>query len=135
MMAAEVARHFSAKRIGRGRWKAICTAHPDRHASLAISEGQSGVLLKCMSNGCDIRTILDTSGLRMADLFYDSRQSTPKNILMHRRLELLDRQAMLASWLSSLETNRRNYWLAAERRIMREYWDTRFQLYAEEGKK
>ena len=64
--------HFHAKKVGRGRWMALCSAHPDRHRSLSIAEGKKGVLIRCMSMGCDTRDVLRAAGLTMEQLFFDS---------------------------------------------------------------
>jgi hypothetical protein len=47
---------------------AKCPAHPDKHPSLQISQGERGALLRCWA-GCDIETVVKAAGLRMADLF------------------------------------------------------------------
>ena len=133
MTASEIARHFGAKRIGKGKWVARCTGHPDRSPSLAIAEGHTAVLVKCMSAGCDTRDILNNAGLRFSDLFYSSTRPAPINITMHSRMDTLYRNAGLALWLSALE--RPQYWRGAYRSIMREYDDLRHQLYIEEAPK
>ena len=72
MTAPQVAAHFNARKTGRGKWLALCPAHPDRHRSLSIAEGKKGVLIRCMSMGCDTRDVLRAAGLTMEALFYDS---------------------------------------------------------------
>ena len=73
MTAAALSSLLHGKRIGRGKWVARCPAHPDRHPSLSIAEGKTGVLLKCMSAGCETSAVLEALGLRWSDLFYESR--------------------------------------------------------------
>lgn len=63
--------HFSAKKIGKGKWVALCPSHPDRKPSLSIREGNRGVILRCWSMGCDVNDILKAAGLTMSHLFYD----------------------------------------------------------------
>ena len=65
MTAPQVAAHFNARKTGRGKWLALCPAHPDRHRSLSIAEGKKGVLIRCMSMGCDTRDVLRAAGLTM----------------------------------------------------------------------
>jgi hypothetical protein len=69
MTAADIADMLHARRIGCQRWQTKCPSHPDRHPSLAISQGQSGVLLKCWSAGCSPERIVKAMGLPMSALF------------------------------------------------------------------
>ncbi len=56
------------KKSGKG-WLACCPAHDDRSPSLSIAEGDDGrVLLHCYA-GCDTRAVVESAGLKMADLF------------------------------------------------------------------
>ena len=77
MSGSQVAQRFGAKRIGKGKWMALCPAHADRKPSLAIVEGKRWVLLKCRSHGCDTNDILSNVGLRMSDLSYSSSSFDP----------------------------------------------------------
>lgn len=64
-----VAEFLNARSAGRGRFSALCPAHPDRSPSLAISEGTNGcTLLKCWA-GCSLDAILAAAGLKLSDLF------------------------------------------------------------------
>ena len=57
---------------GHSKYVACCPAHDDRSPSLAIKEcGDGRILLHCFA-GCDIETICDALGLRLADLMSDS---------------------------------------------------------------
>lgn len=48
---------------------AVCPGHDDREASLGVTEGDDGrVLLQCYS-GCETKHVVETMGLRLADLF------------------------------------------------------------------
>jgi len=48
---------------------ALCPAHPDKKASLSISEGKDGrILLKCFA-GCTVEAICEALGLTSSDLF------------------------------------------------------------------
>lgn len=52
-----------------GKWMARCPAHEDRSASLSIREMEDGrVLINCFAS-CGSIDVLDSIGLRMADLF------------------------------------------------------------------
>ena len=77
MTAETFASLLHARPTGRGRWSARCPAHPDRNASLTITQGRRGVLLKCWSQGCAVASIVAALGIRVADLF-DGPALTPE---------------------------------------------------------
>lgn len=75
----EIVSYFTVKTRSNDRVQAICPCHSDKKASLSISRGNKGVVLKCHA-GCDNKDIVKNVGLRMSDLFNDSRpprQSKP----------------------------------------------------------
>lgn len=75
------------KRQGSG-WIARCPAHQDKHPSLSIGTGRSGILVKCWT-GCTIRQIKDAVGLEWSAFFWEGEQIKQKNMRMDRRgLEL-----------------------------------------------
>lgn len=55
---------------GPGKWSARCPSHPDRSPSLALAEGERGLLLKCWA-GCHLEEITRSLGLSVKDLFFD----------------------------------------------------------------
>jgi hypothetical protein len=55
---------------GTGKWSARCPGHQDKSPSLAIQEGDKGLLLKCWV-GCELTAIVGKLGLEIKDLFYD----------------------------------------------------------------
>jgi len=111
MTALQAAQHFNAKKTGRGKWIARCPAHPDRHASMTIQEGKTGVLLRCWSNGCNIRDIVESAGLTMANLFYaETRKLDPKALAEMERKRRKEEQA------AREEARRVRYWLDETRR-------------------
>ena len=65
-----------ARARGAGRWAARCPAHDDKSPSLAIMEGDRGLLLKCWA-GCTLAEITAALGIRVADLFYDALDADP----------------------------------------------------------
>lgn len=75
MTAEQVAERMRSRRIGPGRWLALCPAHPDRHPSLSIKQGNRGVLLKCWSRNCSIQAIAAALKLPVA-AFCDGRRLT-----------------------------------------------------------
>jgi len=77
MTAVQLADMLAARPSGRGRWLARCPAHNDRHPSLTITQGYSGVLLKDWSHGCTPQQIVSALGLSMRDLF-DGPPPTPQ---------------------------------------------------------
>jgi hypothetical protein len=77
MTAESFAGMLGARQVGAGRWLAHCPAHPDKRPSLAIRQGERGVLLHCWSNSCTARQIVEALGLPMAALFDGSGLATP----------------------------------------------------------
>ena len=60
------------KSCGSGKWKACCPAHEDKSPSLSIKQTDEGnTLIKCWS-GCFTADIVESIGLQMNDLFYES---------------------------------------------------------------
>lgn len=63
-------RNCDPKQNGCG-WSARCPAHEDRRPSLSITEGDDGrTLIRCHA-GCEVESICDSVGLRLADLMPD----------------------------------------------------------------
>lgn len=91
MTPGECVQVFNAKRIGRGKWIAKCPAHSDKHPSLSIAEGKKGMLVKCMSNGCDTRDVMAAVGLKISNLFYQSRDISSEALKKIRRQQYVDR--------------------------------------------
>lgn len=73
-------RSHSKKTNGKGMWQ--CPAHEDTNPSLSIKYERGKVLLKCFA-GCESKTIVESIGLDLADLF--DHPVTPK--LVRPRLE------------------------------------------------
>lgn len=73
MTGKQIAELLNARRSGKGRWMSRCPSHDDRSPSLGIYEGKKAVLLTCYSHGCDIADICKAIGIRVADLWYESR--------------------------------------------------------------
>lgn len=65
-------KHFKVKKCYQDRAQCICPSHGDTHASLTITRGQRGVLIKCHA-GCSTEDILRAVGLKKSDLFYEER--------------------------------------------------------------
>lgn len=55
------------KSIGTGKWMACCPAHADKSPSLAITDKEGRILIKCFS-GCEISDVLAALDLTFADL-------------------------------------------------------------------
>jgi hypothetical protein len=78
---------------GQGRWTACCPAHGDKSPSLSIAESERGLLLHCFA-GCRLYEICAALGIRVPDLFSDSRRDPKALIEATRRRrfqEKLDR--------------------------------------------
>lgn len=94
-MTSELAALVGARQAGRGRWSARCPAHDDKNASLTITEGRRGVLLKCWSRQCSTSAIVSALGLRMCDLFYGpplTPEKAAQAALVNAAREELNRQ-------------------------------------------
>ena len=75
MTYEEILSHFQVKKYGNGKAQALCPAHPDKEASLTITQGNDGkTLLKCHA-GCSPESVVLAAGLKMADLFSENRLS------------------------------------------------------------
>jgi hypothetical protein len=53
------------------QWEGRCPAHDDEHASLSVTLGRKGIVLRCHA-GCDSEAVVRAVGLSMSDLFYES---------------------------------------------------------------
>ena len=63
MTYEEVLSHFQVKKYGNGKAQALCPAHPDKEASLTITQGNDGkTLLKCHA-GCSSESVVLAAGL------------------------------------------------------------------------
>jgi len=81
MQAKQFVSLVRGRRIGKGKWQCPCPAHGvDRHPSLQITEGRRGILLKCWSHDCSPESICEALGLKVSDLFYESRPTDPKSL-------------------------------------------------------
>jgi len=112
--ASTFARSLNARRIGKGKWMAKCPSHPDSRPSLAISEGRKGVVIRCMSHGCETADILKAVGLTFSDLFRDS--ITPEvraRTTLQEQRENAERRLGLVLWLSALDPD----WIPIQKRI------------------
>ena len=58
------------KRIGDGRYKALCPAHDDKTPSLAIKYDDDRLLIHCFG-GCSPKDVLGAIGLTFADIMPD----------------------------------------------------------------
>nr|WP_303190617.1 VapE domain-containing protein [uncultured Blautia sp.] len=87
MTYEEVLSHFQVKKYGNGKAQALCPAHPDKEASLTITQGNDGkTLLKCHA-GCSSESVVLAAGLKMADLFSENRLSEER-----RRMHIESRE-------------------------------------------
>lgn len=82
------------KRISPSRCIGRCPAHPDKKPSLAITEGDRGLLVRCWT-GCNLSSICRALGIRTRDLFYDALDADPqkRREAAHLREAKLTRQA------------------------------------------
>src|SRR5438309_1969081 len=74
MTAAELATRLDAKRVG-DTWMARCPAHDDHDPSLAIKDGDKGVVLHCHA-GCNQDAVLAALPVEKRDLFADAGMET-----------------------------------------------------------
>lgn len=66
------ARCPGARSIPNG-YAAPCPAHGGRKPNLRVRDGRSGVLVRCMSRGCEVSEIAAAVGLHVSDLFTTAR--------------------------------------------------------------
>ena len=66
-------RFQGAKLIGDNSYQCICPSHPDKKASLTITEEDNKILMHCHA-GCDTNSILSKVGLIEKDLFNNVQQ-------------------------------------------------------------
>lgn len=64
---------------GNGQYMAICPCHNDKKASLAVCDGEKGVVLKCLA-GCNTEEIVETLGFKMSELFNENGRNRRKTI-------------------------------------------------------
>ena len=88
MTTAELLSHLKNVRVRGAYTIAQCPAHPDRHPSLSISDGEKGVLGKCWA-GCGLHDICNALGLTPKDLFYDALDPDPQQ----RKAAVMQREA------------------------------------------
>jgi hypothetical protein len=133
MTAEDFARLLNGKRIGKGKWIARCVAHPDKHASLAISEGKrQPIIFRCMSHQCPQDAILKAAGLSWSDLLGE-RAMTPQvreRVALRERLEKLEHRFGWIIMAKAAEPQRRLYWLSAEAGIERDIWALKRKIAA-----
>ena len=65
----EICARVGAVKKGK-EMRALCPCHDDSDPSVAIKDGDSGVLVKCRA-GCDTKAIVSAWGLKMSDLFVE----------------------------------------------------------------
>jgi hypothetical protein len=79
---------------GQGRWAARCPAHEDRSPSLSIADSDRGLLLHCFA-GCQLSEICVALGIRVADLFSDSRHDPKASAETARRRTVQEKLARI----------------------------------------
>lgn len=94
-MLQEFINHLDAVTCKGEQFKARCPAHDDKKPSLAITEKDGKILLKCWS-GCTTEEIVSSLGLKVSNLFTDSnlspqqRQQYAKKKTVKKCLEMLE---------------------------------------------
>lgn len=70
-------------------WLARCPANDDHSPSLSVKEGERGLLLKCWA-GCRAADIVQALGLKLSDLFFDSREqeSSKRRLAIEQRAQV-----------------------------------------------
>ncbi|MDR5727522.1 MAG: hypothetical protein RB191_08855 [Terriglobia bacterium] len=106
-----------AKKTGRGKWIAKCPAHGDRHPSLSIAEGRKGILIKCMSNGCDTRSVLDALGLGWDALFPGSRLTAAEVKRITEAESRLAREREHDTWMRRTALSKAVMWQEVANRV------------------
>ena len=86
---------------------------------MAIAEGKKGILVKCMSVGCDTRDILACVGLSYKDLFYTSRTVASDQLKAIYKQQYVDRLYAREQRMQSLRMVLRAIEIPAHRRLIR----------------
>ncbi len=95
MIADELLSKLDRVRVhGTNTWSARCPAHPDRNPSLAIAEGERGLLVKCWA-GCTLEEITRALGLTVRNLFYDANPDPHAVRAAQQRCQREQRQRQL----------------------------------------
>jgi len=82
--ATQILNRLQGVRPSRDGWIARCPAHEDRSPSLSIKEGNGGrILVHCFS-GCTIEAICAAIGIKVADLFSESRPYEPRPSILRK---------------------------------------------------
>jgi len=87
-----------------GRWRARCPAHGSRGLSLAVADIEGRILLHCFG-GCSPEAVLESVGLRFADLYdrplgeFSPLKKSPFNA--RDVLDLVVREALTISIIAS----------------------------------
>lgn len=63
------------------QYSACCPAHDDKHASLSVSKADGGRILLCCHAGCTAENIVAALGLKMSDLFSNSKHFQKRRII------------------------------------------------------
>jgi hypothetical protein len=76
MQTEQIAELLHARAVGSDRWRGKCPVHGGRSlGSLSIGRGTDGRTLLICRAGCTAKAICESIGIRMADLFSDSRSA------------------------------------------------------------
>src|SRR5436190_6555958 len=78
MILNELLSHLSGVKRGWKGYAAKCPAHNDNLQSLALTESNGRLLIKCFA-GCETKQVIDAIGIRWTDLF-DNRITEPSRI-------------------------------------------------------
>lgn len=114
MTARDVAGHFNAKEVKRGKlWRALCPVHGDKTPSLNIKDGKTGVMIFCQSHQCSFLDIVRAAGLKpmMLRFDYDPQGKPDRKALAEFRrkrwedgkLERMERRQAVLMWLDAME--------------------------------
>lgn len=72
------------KKLGNGKYQALCPAHDDHEPSLNVTVEGDTILLHCKA-GCPTKKVLEVMGLAMADLFLNgSKSSQRKEVAVYK---------------------------------------------------
>ena len=69
------------------KYQAVCPSHDDKSPSLSIKQGDDGRILVHCHAGCTAREITESLGLRVRDLFTDTRPIKSSTGLSRTQLE------------------------------------------------
>jgi hypothetical protein len=119
--AAEIAAALGGVHRSAGWWRCRCPVHDSRGATLALRDGERGLIVKCWA-GCDPRDVLaEVARLGLLDVHDPDTPAVPEQIEGRRERDHADRQRRTANALDLFFNQSR----PARDTLVHRYWRCR----------